>query len=269
MKVLDIELEKITEPEGALRVTPSDQSIAKLAASIKQIGLINPITVKVIDDNKYEVIAGHRRFLSCKSLNLKTVPCNVVTKNERATDVIKITENMERKQLTDFEGIMAMTNYANKYHLSLNEFCEVFQITKGTAQKYITLSNAQEDLQAQLHNGDINMQQALELMTVKDDTERMQYTQQCIEMKWSAVQLKQHIANKEAMKEYNKYQEEHREEIAATTPHLVEYINCQMCDKEVQIEDIQSIAICPSCMRKLAMEKIQNKIQQEEKRQEA
>ena len=122
MKVLEIQLSKIIEPQDPSRIQPSDSSIAKMANSISKVGLINPITVRVQPAGKYEIVAGQRRFLACKSLNLKTIACSVMSKEDKITDAVKITENMERKQLTDFEGIMAMANYATKHNLSISEF---------------------------------------------------------------------------------------------------------------------------------------------------
>jgi len=269
MKVLDIELNKIEEPDGVLRVEPSDKSIVKLAGSIKQIGLINPITVKALDGGKYEVIAGHRRFLACKSLGLKSVSCSVVTKDEKATDAIKVTENIQRKNLTDFEGIMAIANYITKHKLSLNESAEIFQSSKQTIQKYVTLANAPEDLQIALHNGAVKMEHALELMKIEDNGERLQWTQQCQEYKWSAAQLKRQIEIRKATAEFNKAFDQNRDKINAQITHMTEYITCNLCGKEIPVEQAESVIVCPDCLDALGTVRLQNKIEQEKRRQEA
>ena len=269
MKLLEIETEKIIEPKEALRVKPSDESITKLANSINKIGLINPITLRILPSGKFEIVAGHRRFLAIKSLGWKKVQANVMEDNDKIADAAKIAENMERKSLTSFEEVMAMANYAKKYELSLREFCEIFGLSKATATKYITLAEAPDDLKVALHNGTINMSAAIELMTIKDANDRMSFMKQFIEYRWNATQLKQNIELWRAQKEWYKYQEEHKEEIEAKMPHVATYITCQMCGKETPLDEIESVSVCKECREAIETVRLQTKLAQREKKAEA
>ena len=262
MKILDVELGKIIEPQDALRIKPSDESITKLANSINKIGLINPITLRPLPSGKFEIIAGHRRFLAVKSLNRKTITANIMEETDKIADAAKIAENMERKSLTSFEEIMSMANYAQKYELSLSEFCEIFGLSKSAASRYLTLAEAPDDIKIGLHNGTINMSAAVELMRIKNDEDRINFTRQYIEYKWTAAQLKQNIEMWDAQKEWYKYQEEHKEEIEAKMPHVATYIECQMCGAETPLEEVESVTVCPKCREAIETVRLQNKLKQ-------
>ena len=269
MKVIDIAIDKIKEPSGVLRIEPNDTSIQRLAASIKTIGLINPITAKELPAGNYEIIAGHRRYLACKAAGLKTITCNVVTKDEKTTDAMKIIENMHRKSLTTFEEIMAMADYAEKHKLSVDDFCDTFQISKSTAIKYMTLVNTQQDLQMALHAGTINMEQALELMKIKDDTERMQWTKQCIELKWSAKQLKSQIELAKSIKEANEAFAQNREHIENKIEETVTYIHCDFCGRKMKVEDMRTWAVCQECSDSFEEARLRYELEQKEKKNAA
>lgn len=94
----EIPLGLIDAPELPSRTAMDEQLLDELTASIRNVGLVNPITVARVD-GRHEVIAGHRRTLACKRAGLVAVPCIVYPTKEAALEAIKYAENRHREEL--------------------------------------------------------------------------------------------------------------------------------------------------------------------------
>jgi len=247
MNISSIELNKIEEPKEAIRVQPNDKEVKFLADSISKVGLINPITVKPITGNKFEVVAGHRRFLAAKILNLKKIDCNIITKNEQASTAIKITENISRRQITDYEGIIAIASWIKKYDLGISAASETLGIAKNTLIDYIVLYEAPDDIKMHLHKKNINRAVARELIKVKNTEARLEMTRKAIDYNWSksSVLIAVDFYNKNKDLEENK--KEHTEQKLYPAIERKQTFGCQMCSKEMLAEEIIEVFVCEDC----------------------
>lgn len=99
MDIQNIPIEKLTISELNVRKTISTEddetNIEDLANDIKINNLLNPLTVRLYD-NKYEIIAGQRRFLALKLLNWKSIPCHIMNVNNQKAEEISLIENVQR-----------------------------------------------------------------------------------------------------------------------------------------------------------------------------
>lgn len=93
-----------------------DEKITELKDSIAEQGLINPITV-IKDKEGYEVIAGHRRYIACKSLGMTEIQCNVFKKNELDAYAIGLCENLQRSNMKPLEEAIGIKKFADKFGL--------------------------------------------------------------------------------------------------------------------------------------------------------
>jgi ParB family chromosome partitioning protein len=94
----EIPLGLIDAPELASRTTMDESLLDELTASIRSLGLVNPITVARVD-GRYEVLAGHRRTIACKRAGLVAAPCIVYPTKDAALEAIKYAENRHREEL--------------------------------------------------------------------------------------------------------------------------------------------------------------------------
>lgn len=101
METKEIDVTKI-KPSKANSRTITKQSVKELALNISEVGLINPITVVKIKD-KYEIVAGNRRFVACQTLGFKQVSCSIIKGDDKRVQTLRITENMHRENLSPFE----------------------------------------------------------------------------------------------------------------------------------------------------------------------
>jgi ParB family chromosome partitioning protein len=102
------------------RKTFTDDAIIKLADSIRQYGMIQPITVRKVGDT-YEIVSGERRLRAAKELGMETVPCVIMDINEERSAEISIIENLIREDLNIFEQAQAIEALIDTYNLTQEE----------------------------------------------------------------------------------------------------------------------------------------------------
>ena len=110
--VEDIAISDMVPPANSLRT--SMNGIEQLAESIKKIGLLQPIVVRINSLGSFEVVAGNRRFKACKSLGWKKIPCHVVELDDKEAFEISLVENIHRKSLSPIEEAYAFKSYVKE-----------------------------------------------------------------------------------------------------------------------------------------------------------
>ncbi|MBQ9743948.1 MAG: ParB/RepB/Spo0J family partition protein [Clostridia bacterium] len=119
-QVHSIEVSKISPNPNQPRRIFTDDAIIKLADSIRQYGMIQPITVRKIGDG-YEIISGERRLRAAKELRMDRVPCIIMNINEEKSAEISIIENLIREDLNIFEQAQAIETLIDTYNLTQEE----------------------------------------------------------------------------------------------------------------------------------------------------
>lgn len=133
LQLVDIPVSLILPNPDQPRRSFDDESIAELASSIKQVGLIQPLIVRRVGDH-YELIAGERRLRAVKLLELKTVKCIVSTAyDEEDSALMAIVENLQREDLHFFEEAECYTSLLDKLRLTQEELA----IKVGKSQSFI------------------------------------------------------------------------------------------------------------------------------------
>ena len=90
-------------------------SVLELADSIGKIGLLSPILVRIAKNEKFEVVAGNRRFKACKSLGWKKIPCHIVEFDDKHAFEASMIENIQRNTLNIIEEGVAFRKYVNEF----------------------------------------------------------------------------------------------------------------------------------------------------------
>ena len=98
-----------------------DKSLEDLTASIREVGIIQPITVRYTGNGKYELIAGERRLRAAKNLNLQFVPCIITNVNDEDSALMTLTENLQRKDLNCFEEAEGIRQLIDIFGLTQDE----------------------------------------------------------------------------------------------------------------------------------------------------
>lgn len=144
MKIEEIEISNLILNGINVRKTQINE-IEQLSKSIIENGLINPITVKLIDDNdknkgKYEIIAGKRRFLAMKELGKKSIPCHIINIDNKTAKEMSLIENLQKNNLSNCDKILSVSKlYENE--TDYDKIKTLTKISKATIKKYIQIKN--------------------------------------------------------------------------------------------------------------------------------
>lgn len=144
------------------------EDIDNIAKSIRQHGLLQPIIIRPKED-LFEVVAGCRRYLACKSLHWKKIPCHVVHLNEMQTFEVSLIENIQRKSFTPLEEANAFKMYVDDYGWgSISQLASKMGKSSSYVTKRIALLNLPEDVLKSIKNSSLSPSLAEEILSVKD-----------------------------------------------------------------------------------------------------
>jgi ParB/RepB/Spo0J family partition protein len=159
MEVCNVDINKLYVSSINVRKTLSSEddesNINDLACDIITNGLINPITVRVNND-KYEIIAGQRRYLAMKQLNKDTIPCNIINVTTQKAEEISLVENVQRNQMTTSDKVRSYSKLYEVYNGDIEKVISAIHISKQTIQKYLKISNLPDQILSLLDAGTNN-----------------------------------------------------------------------------------------------------------------
>lgn len=170
-KIYKISLDKIKPREGQPRKTFDKESLLDLAESIKEYGLLNPITVSKLGD-EYEIIAGERRYRASKLIGLKEIDAIIKTLEQRDIEVLSLIENVQREDLSSIEEANAYKILADSYGLTQDEIAKKMGKSRSYIANTIRLLKLNNDEKKALEAGDLTSSQARSLLAVKDEKKR-------------------------------------------------------------------------------------------------
>jgi ParB family chromosome partitioning protein len=172
-EVETINIKNIKLPTYRFR-TVDDVDIERMSNSIKLHGLLQPVVVRPKDDC-FEIVAGCTRFLACKSLHWRKIPCHIIQLNEVQTFEVALIENIERKSITPLDEAKAFKRYCFD-----NGWGSVSNLSSkiGKSPSYITkrmaLLELPSDVQTHIKNSELKPSTAEEISTIKDPEKQSQ-----------------------------------------------------------------------------------------------
>jgi len=151
---IDVDLIKLNPYQP--RTNFNQKDIDDLASSIKELGLIQPITVK-FDDNNYELISGERRLRSFKQLKIKKIPAYVRKVNDQTSLEMALVENIQRKDLDPIEIAISYNRLIDELNLSQDEMSKRVGKDRSTISNYIRLLKLDPIIQSGIRDNFITM----------------------------------------------------------------------------------------------------------------
>lgn len=149
----------------------SPDALEDLASSIRAQGIIQPIVVRKVDDNKYEIIAGERRWRASQLAQLDEVPCLVKDVPDEAAVAIALIENIQREDLNAMEEAQALDRLMNEFSLTHQEVAEAVGKSRTTVTNLLRLNNLNDDVKLLVEHGDIEMGHARALLALDGENQ--------------------------------------------------------------------------------------------------
>jgi len=171
MRLEEISMDKIYVGKGNVRTRQVEEDLDKLAASIKRVGLLHPVTVFKTDD-KYELIVGQRRFLACKKLGWESIPAIVTgVKDNTESKVISLSEGIHRKELPSSDLMDAIEALYMKYG-STKAIADELGVNEPTIRNWLPLSLAPQSIKEMIKEKKIKPSDARKALQVGGNDEK-------------------------------------------------------------------------------------------------
>ena len=164
----EVELHKITPNPDQPRSTFDEEGLQELAASIKTIGLVQPITLRKIDEDSYEIIAGERRYRASLMAGLSAIPAYIKTVDDDETMEMALIENIQREDLNSIEIALAYQKLINTLSLTQEQLSERVGKKRATVANYLRLLKLPAEVQMGVKDKKIDMGHARALVTMND-----------------------------------------------------------------------------------------------------
>ncbi len=189
--VEQIEVKMIRPSQFSIRDKFNDhQEVESLIASIKEHGLLQPILIRPYQSN-FEIVAGHRRFYSCKYLHWRHIPCKIREMSDKQAFEIQLTENIQRKSMGPLEEAEAFRKYVQD--LGWGGVTELAKKV-GKSEEYVShriqLLKLPLDIKEKIMSNKLSVSQALELTNIPQDN-IIQFTDHIIENDLTIRQIRQ------------------------------------------------------------------------------
>ena len=162
-KVVQLNVEDILPNRFQPRIKFNEDAILELSESIKEHGVIQPIVVRQIDD-KYEIIAGERRYKASLMAGKQTIPAIITDLNDRDSAEVALIENVQRKDLTPIEEAVSYKTILDMGYLTQEALADKLGKTQSTIANKLRLLNLDEDVQEALLEEKISERHARSLL---------------------------------------------------------------------------------------------------------
>jgi ParB family chromosome partitioning protein len=169
----EVELSKITPNPDQPRHVFDEEALEELATSIRKIGVIQPITLRKIDDDTYQIIAGERRFRASQIAGLTSIPAYIKTAEDDDLMEMALVENIQREDLNSIEIALAYQNLIETFSLTQEQLSERVGKKRATIANYLRLLKLPAEVQMGVKDKKIDMGHARALLTINDPVSQL------------------------------------------------------------------------------------------------
>lgn len=163
-----IPVAKISTAAGQARKYFDEELIDELADSIKEHGIIQPLTVRQLKDGCYEIIAGERRWRAARKLNLEKVPARIIEADDRQAMEMGLVENLQREDLNPIEEAQGFRTLINIYGLTQEKAAERVGKSRPAVANSLRLLSLPEDVIVRIENGELSSGHGRALLALED-----------------------------------------------------------------------------------------------------
>lgn len=185
----EVAIEQISPNPNQPRSEFDPVALEELATSIRELGIIQPITLRQVEDGSYEIISGERRWRASQLAGLKAIPAYIRTANDESMMEMALVENIQRQDLNPIEIALAYQKLIEQYHLTQEELSEKVGKNRATIANSLRLLKLAANVQIAVQNKHLDSGHARALLGLKDPSLQVKLATETIEKGYSVRQV--------------------------------------------------------------------------------
>lgn len=193
--VNEIDINAIEVNPFQSRTKFDEQSLNELASSIKQLGIIQPITVRRVNKNKFQLISGERRFKASKIAGLTKIPAYIRTADDQGLLEMALVENIQREDLNSIEIAISYQRLIEECRLTQETLSERVGKKRSTIANYLRLLKLPAEIQLVIKNKEISMGHARTLVNIEDKNTQIKLCHKIIKNDLSVRKVEDIVRN--------------------------------------------------------------------------
>ena len=226
--VNEIDISKIDVNPYQPRTNFNEEALGELSSSIKEIGVIQPITVRKINDNKYQLITGERRFRAAKMAGITKIPAFIRVADDQAMLEMALVENIQCEDLDAIEVAISYQRLIEECDLTQENLSGRVGKKRATISNYLRLLKLPAEIQLGIRDHKISMGHARALITIDDSEKQLKAYYRIIDEGLSVRKTEEiirELSQQQTNKKNNKGKPELPEEYKQLKNHLADYFN--------------------------------------------
>jgi ParB family chromosome partitioning protein len=193
--IIELELGLIDVNPYQPRTYFDEEALRELASSIKELGVIQPITVRKLEGNKFQLVSGERRFRASKLIGNKTVPAYIRLANDQEMLEMALVENIQRKNLDPIEVALSYQRLIDEIQLTQEELSTRVGKKRSTVTNYLRLLKLDPILQTGMRDGFISMGHGRAMINVENTEDQLAIYEKILREKLSVRQTEDLVKN--------------------------------------------------------------------------
>ena len=191
----NIDINLITVNPYQSRSNFNEKSLKELTTSIKNIGVIQPITVRKIKKNSYQLISGERRLKACRNLELNNIPAYIRTANDQESLEMALIENIHRQDLDAIEIAVSYKRLIDEINLTQEELSNKIGKDRTTITNYLRLLKLNPIIQSGIKDGFISMGHGRSIINIENKSDQIKVYETIISKNLSVRNTEELVKN--------------------------------------------------------------------------
>ena len=189
--IIELDISLITVNPFQPRTHFDETALSELADSIKELGIIQPITVRKIKGNKFQLVSGERRYRASKLIDLETIPAYVRLANDQEMLEMALVENIQRQDLDPIEVALSYQRLIDEIKLTQNQLSTRVGKKRSTVTNYLRLLKLDPIIQTGMRDGFIGMGHGRAIINIDNNEDQISIYKKILNQKLSVRQTEQ------------------------------------------------------------------------------
>ena len=189
----EIEINQIEPNPNQPRREFDAEALQELANSIRELGIIQPITLRKVDGQKYQIIAGERRWRASQLAGLTKLPAYIVTVEDQNAMEMALVENIQREDLNAIEIALAYQHLSDETGMTQAKISERVGKSRAAVTNYMRLLKLPAQVQIALKNHEIEMGHARALLSIDSPSQQIKLFKEVQQQQWSVRKVEEMV----------------------------------------------------------------------------